>query len=116
MICPYCNKEAEYWENKMIYGRNYGKSYMCYYCKDCDTYVWCHNNTTKPLWTIVNRELRELRKQAHSLFDPLWKWWDMSRWKAYRILKKHFWKEIHIGESDKEMCIKIINYLKENYD
>ena len=48
MICPYCNKEAKWCENKVIYGKNYGKSYMCYYCKDCDAYVGCHNNTKFP--------------------------------------------------------------------
>lgn len=115
MICTYCNKEAIWCENKEIYWRNYGKSYMCYYCKDCDAYVWCHNNSKKPLWTIANKELRQLRKKAHRLFDPLWKEWTMSRGKAYRILDKEFWKEIHIGESDNDMCKNIINFLKKKF-
>lgn len=112
IICPYCSKEAKFCENKEIYGRNIWKSYMCYYCKDCDAYVWTHNNTRKPLWTLANKELRELRRKTHSIFDRLWKEWNINRWEAYIMLaKKLNVKEIHIWQSDKETCEKIIKLL-----
>ncbi|KKK84310.1 hypothetical protein LCGC14_2784650 [marine sediment metagenome] len=111
MICPYCKKEAKWIQNKAIYGRNYGKSYMCYYCKVCDAYVGCHNNTREPLGTMANKELRDLRKQAHSIIDPLWKSGQMRRNEVYNMLKKKFGKVIHIGESDVELCNLIIKEL-----
>lgn len=125
MICPYCNQEAIWTENKAIYGKNYGSSYMCYLCKPCNAYVGCHKNTRKPLGTMANAETREWRKKAHAAFDPTWKYdtnvysgtstqkcqgksQNIRRSKAYDNLSKHFGREIHIGESDIETCKKII--------
>ena len=113
MDCPYCGKEALWCENKLIYGKNYGKSYMCYYCKDCDTYVGCHQNTKKPLGTMANRELREWRKKAHKVFDPLWKQGKITRKELYKQISKKLGKEIHIGESNIEQCKDIIEAVTE---
>lgn len=112
VICPYCGKEAIWWDNKRIYGKNFGKSYKCYLCKDCDAYVGCHNNTKVPLGTLANKDLRNLRRQAHALFDPLWKTGKMTRKEAYKLLDDHFGREIHIGESDNAQCMAIIHFLK----
>ena len=108
IICPYCGQPAEWVENKEIYGKNYGKSYMMWLCRKDDAYVGCHQNTKKPLGTIANYELRQWRKQSHASFDPFWKVWGMKRDEAYQMLKTKFGKEVHIGESDIEMCKKII--------
>lgn len=107
MICPYCKKEAIWCENKVIYGRNHGKSYMCYYCLSCDAYVGCHRNTKKALGTMANRELREWRKKAHSIIDPFWKSGKYTRKKVYYLLGN-----IHVGESDIEQCKLIIDKAK----
>lgn len=109
MNCPYCNKEALWVSNEKIYGKRYGKSYMAYLCKECDAYVGCHNNTNKPLGTMANKELRELRMKAHGSVDWLWKSGKMPRWKMYKLLEEKFGKPIHIGESNEETCKKIIS-------
>lgn len=109
MNCPYCKKQAVWCENKAIYGKNYGRSFMCYYCKPCNAYVGCHNNSRTPLGTIANAELRELRKKAHAEFDPIWRNRSQkNRGKLYAEISRHFGKDIHIGESDVEMCKKIL--------
>lgn len=113
MICPYCQKEAIWTENKAIYGKNYGKSFMIWLCSPCDAYVGCHNNTKKPLGIITNKEGREWRKKAHAIFDPLWKSGQMSRDRAYELLNSHFKRDVHIGESDIETCKDIIDFLKD---
>lgn len=110
MKCPFCNNNAEWVENKEIYGTNYGKSYMCYLCRSCDAYVGCHQNTKKPLGTMANKELREWRKKAHANIDPQWKDFGRSRGSVYAELKELFGKEVHIGESDIETCKKIVGY------
>ena len=109
MICPYCNKEAKFCENKEIYGKNYGKSYMCYLCKPCDAYVGTHNNTSRALGTMANRELRQWRIKAHAAIDPLWKSKVYRRKDIYKSLRKLFGKKIHIGESDVQTCKDIVN-------
>lgn len=115
MICPYCKKEAPWVENKEKYGRNFGKSYMCYYCKDCDAYVGCHENTRKPLGTMANLELRQWRMKAHKVMDPYWRGQHKFRRKEiYNMLSKRFGKSVHIGESDIEECKKIIEYFTKS--
>ena len=93
-----------------------GKSYMCYWCGDCDAYVGCHRNTRKALGTMANQELRKLRIKAHNCFDHLWKSGLQSRDEVYRLLKQITGKKVHIGESDKETCIKIINYFNSKVE
>lgn len=108
VICPYCHQSAEWIENKEIYGRNYGKSYMMWYCQKDNAYVGCHNNTQRPLGTMANRELREWRKKAHAHIDPIWQSGQLARGQVYARLKRALGKQIHIGESDIEMCKKIL--------
>jgi len=108
MICPYCNKEAPWVENKEKYGRNYGKSYMCYYCKPCDAYVGCHQNTRRPLGTMANKELREWRMKVHAHIDPLWREQGWDRKKVYRHISQKLGFEYHTGESDVEVCKKVL--------
>lgn len=108
MNCPYCNKEAKYGPNEEYYGRRFGRSYMCYYCKDCDAYVGTHNNTTRALGTMANHELRKKRMAVHALIDPLWKEGGYSRGKVYQMLSDALGREVHVGESDIQMCEEII--------
>lgn len=108
ILCPYCGKEASWVENKEIYGKNYGESYMCYLCKDCDAYVGCHHNSKKPLGTLANKELRRLRMRCHAFIDPFWKQKKLRRGGVYSILKQLFGYHIHIGECNEETCKKIL--------
>ena len=108
MKCPYCTKEATWVENKVIYGRNYVKSYMAWWCGDCRAYVGCHQNTKKPLGTMANAELRQWRRNTHTVIDPLWKSGKYKRSNVYRMLSDAFHQEIHIGEADVEGCKAII--------
>lgn len=115
MKCPYCDKEALWCENKEIYGRNYGNSYMVYLCKPCNAYVGCHQNTKKPLGIMANAELREWKKKAHSLFDPLWRNGKMKRGQAYKWLSdlmKIPVHEAHIGMFDIDKCKKLIKLIQ----
>ena len=108
VFCPICNKPAPWVENKEMYGKNYGKSYMCYYCKGCDTYVGCHNNTRQPLGTMATRELRDWRKKVHAKIDPMWQGGAYTRGQVYSMLSKIIGKQYHTGESDIETCKTIL--------
>lgn len=113
VACPFCGNPAKWVENKEIYGRNYGKSYMCWLCKPCDAYVGCHQNSKKPLGTMANRETREWRKKAHAIFDPLWKSGKMGRREAYEFISKKLGREVHIAWSNVEQCKEIIMTLEQ---
>ena len=108
MNCPYCKKQALWCDNKIIYGRNYGQSHKIYYCKDCNAYVGCHNNSRKPLGYMANKELRDKRVETHKAIDYYWRYGFFTRDEVYKKLKEHFGKEIHIGNCNYNMCSKII--------
>ena len=104
MDCPYCSKEAVWVENKEVYGRNYGNSYMIWLCKPCDAFVGCHNNSRRSLGTIANKELRNARKWTKNLFikrkmDDNWKCNKKTKSKAYMYLNDLMGKTFHFGES-----------------
>ena len=122
MLCPYCHKEAKWCENKEIYGRNYGKSYMCYWCKDCDAYVGCHNNTTREMGTMAKKELRELRHSCHKQFDKFWMRMRGSN-KQRRNLAYDWLSSVmkihpqlaHIGKFNEEQCKKLLEIIKVEF-
>ena len=115
MKCPYCGKEAKYIDSKEKYnGKSFGMMYICW---NCDAYVGTHKksgNPEKPLGTLANAELRELRKQAHALFDPLWKSGKMKRKEAYKYLQENTGVK-HISWTDVESCKKVIEFLAPTY-
>jgi hypothetical protein len=115
MICPYCNLNAVWVENKEIYGRNYGKSYMIWLCRLCEAYVGCHKNTKKPLGTMANASLRKMRIHIHSLIDPIWKSGIMSRKDLYKKLSDYMGKEFHVGECNENDCKKIEAYIHKEF-
>ncbi|UPW82354.1 zinc-finger-containing protein [Lysinibacillus sp. Ag94] len=116
MICGYCGNEAEFMSSKQFYGRDYGVN--MYVCRPCDAYVGTHGKGKTPLGTLANARLRNIRRAAHSMFDPLWKgkYRKMSRSKAYRVMQELMDlppKKAHIGMMDEEQCFELIRKLKE---
>ncbi|MEN6487272.1 MAG: DUF3268 family zinc-finger domain-containing protein [Smithella sp.] len=108
IICPYCGREAEYRDSKIIYGRSYG---MIYICRPCDAYVGVHKGTDKPLGRLANKELRYWKTAAHDAFDPLWRSGRMKRNEAYKWLAERMGlskKETHIGMFDIAECKTVI--------
>jgi len=108
--CDYCGTLVEFVDSKVIYGKSYG---MIYLCPDCGAYVGVHKGTDKPLGRLANAELREWKKAAHKVFDPLWQQGPFrgKRNAAYRWLAKQLQlpvEKTHIGMFDVEECKKVI--------
>ena len=108
MKCPYCKNDASYGPNEEWYGKRYGKSYMCYYCKPCDAYVGTHNNTKRPLGTMANKETRMWRMKVHSYIDPLWRSGKYHRNQLYSVISKQLGHKYHTGQSDIETCKQVL--------
>lgn len=84
--CRYCNAAVVCVSTLEFYGRDSGAH--VYKCTGCDAYVGTHKGTRIPLGTLVNKELRELRRQAHTIFDPMWKDGLILRHSAFRRLSE----------------------------
>ena len=112
MQCPYCEADVKLIDSKVIYGKSYGLAYICSNYPKCDAYVGVNKITNKPLGTLANSELREYRKNAHKLFDELWKCGKMTRTEAYNWLSNKLNLDLnntHIGQFDINMCKKVID-------
>jgi len=117
VLCPYCGKKAEKATGATIYPHRadlYEKRF--YLCEPCDAYVGVHAGTWLPFGRLANAELREIRRKAHALFDPLWKKGEMTRGEAYGWLSRSLGitrEETHIGNFDVAMCQETINAVTE---
>jgi len=117
--CPYCGRTAELRDSKIIYGRSYGLVYICPGYPECDSYVGVHNGSATPLGTMANPELRHWRKEAHAVFDRVWKESRMRRSKAYKWLRNQLRlskDECHIAMFDVEQCKKVVELAKKKLE
>lgn len=83
---------------------------MIWFCRPCDAFVGCHHNTKRSKgWFLANKELREARKRAHAVIDPLWKSGKYKRGTVYIRLSEAFGYEVHVGDTEtRKECEDII--------
>ena len=114
-VCPYCKIPSVLIESKEVYGKDYGKLYIC---NKCQAYVGCHKGTENALGRLANKELRRLKMEAHKYFDQLWKGKKnrkKARTEAYRWLSRNLVIQpefTHIGMFSENTLIKVIELSK----
>lgn len=115
--CPYCAVPAE------LQYRTHGRRWECP-TAGCDARVGVHKHSPRgaPLGTLARGPLRQLRKQVHEAFDPIWRNKPalmQNRSAAYAWLAEYLGvtpSRCHIGEFDEAQCRKAlaaISALKE---
>lgn len=110
--CRYCGGKVILTDSSKIFGKSYGKIYMC---TNCNAFTGVHKNSNKPLGTLANSILRVKRKEAHQVFDNFWKERNMSRTEGYKWLAEKMdlpFKSTHIGYFEIEDCEKVIELCK----
>jgi len=116
-ICPYCGSHTVLRSADGIYIDN-SRDEMLYVCKNypaCDAYVRVQKGTTLPLGVMANRQLRELRAEAHRQFDKLYKHGYMSKADAYHWLGGVLGcpqERAHIGQLNVLSCQLVIREAK----
>ncbi len=113
-ICRYCGGKVKLADSSKIFGKSYGKIYLC---TNCNAFTGTHKNSNKPLGTLANSILRAKRKEAHEVFDSFWKKKGISRTQAYKWLAKKMdlpYKATHIGYFEIEDCQRVIDLCKVN--
>lgn len=108
-ICPHCCCSVALVNNRVIYGRPYGDWPWAYLCSNraCGASVGTHPQTDFPLGTLATAVLREARKRAKNVFNPLWETGLMSRSEAYAALAQELGLGVqacHFGWFDAEQC------------
>lgn len=124
VTCPYCGQACELErDSSVVYRRDYGPIWICY---DCKAWVGCHQGTTQPKGTPANLRLRQLRIEAHELFDPLWQrkmkrdgvTAKEARFAAYDWLSRTMGltpHSCHIGMMNAEQCCQVIDICERFY-
>lgn len=119
--CPYCGSHAVLRSADGIYMKNPRES-MLYVCKNypvCDAYVRVHPGTTKPMGSLANKQLRNLRMEAHRYFDQIYIRGIMSKQDAYHWLSDVLcipFLDTHIGQMGEYYCSKVIEESKKLLD
>ncbi|KKN74617.1 hypothetical protein LCGC14_0388190 [marine sediment metagenome] len=116
-ICPYCDREARFTSSIIVYGRDYGKIWLCVNYPKCDSYVGAHKGNGEPKGTLADKETRNYRKWAHNSIDWLWQDKVMSRKNVYYAIQNLMNltpDEAHIGLFDSNQCRELVRVFKEN--
>lgn len=115
MNCHYCGKEVTIESGKYVYPHRPDLYKLNFYvCKPCEAYVGCHKNTTTPLGTVANAELRQHRSLCHTVFDPMWRNGSMTRSEAYSWLSTNLnipKNKCHIAMFNTAQCDQLLTLL-----
>lgn len=121
--CNICNGKVIFTDNNKIYGKKYGSGKM-YFCTKCKAYVGTHKpRPREALGLLANKEMREMKKKCHDLFDLKWKNEPTSkkrhiaRRNAYKDLAKELGileKECHFGYFDLNTLKVVYNILNKS--
>ena len=121
--CLYCGTKCVLCCASVVYhGSNkYGYIWICPHCEE-PTYVGAHKTTFAPMGHPANAALRQLRREVHMLFDPLWntvegkKQKKQARYNKYKELAQLMGLPIeltHIAMFSENRCIEVIRLIKE---
>src|SRR3990167_7573172 len=112
----FCGSSSSLRSNALIYnGKEYGngKIWLCDRFPACRGSVGTHPDG-KPLGIVPTEEVKKLRIKLHAVIDPLWKDDKKKRGSVYGWLKRIMGREIHMGETTKEDCLKILEAIEAN--
>lgn len=105
ITCPYCKGKGIRRKATYVY-KNFGENFVDIYV--CENYPTCDSYGGR---TLANKELRELRRLTHYVFDKLWKNKHMTRAKAYSLMARVLEKkriDAHIALLNKRECRTVI--------
>jgi len=70
-------------------------------CDRCGNYVGCHHKTKnriKPLGCIPTTEIKNARKEIHTILDPIWKSGRVDRKTLYAAISEHLGWTYHTAK------------------
>ena len=112
-LCEYCGGRVIFTDSAVLYGKSCG---MIYLCTNCNASVGVHKGSNKPLGTLANVVLKLKRKEAHRVFDVIWKREGLNRSKAYEWLAAQMdlpKRRTHIAYFNIEQCEQVIRICRE---
>jgi len=117
IICPECGASMVLRETKK-FTDDMGEPRMFYGCSRWPECTCTHgaHPTGEPMGIPGNKETRQWRMKAHSVFDPWWQKKGMKRRESYKELQKIMnmsEEDAHIAKFNIELCKTLIAKLQE---
>ena len=119
--CPYCDGKMSLTDSGRLYGESYGWLYVCSNHPECDTYVGCHQGTQIAMGTPADRQLRNVRRKTHKLFDRVWHGRgnrQRRRCNAYKRMRELLCiseERAHIAMLSVEECLRLCHAIQDGY-
>lgn len=119
ITCPYCNSSAIQVTGREIYPQRsdlYSRAFWCCSNGHPPAYVGCHPGTNRPLGTLADGLLREIRSQTHVLYDRLWQEQHFTRSQCYALLSAHLklpLDQTHIAMFDAAQCRSTMRFARD---
>jgi len=114
--CDFCGSAVIFTSNSVIYGKEFGNG-KCYKCTGCDCSAGVHDRTEIPLSRLADKEMRDLKKKCHALFDPVWQESAyINRSQAYGKLANVLnipVGDCHFGWFDKYMLLRCMEIMSD---
>lgn len=113
-ICRYCGGKVKLTEATDIFEHGVGSIYLC---TNCNAFVSCHKDSTRPMGKLANAALRMKRRETHQIFDSWWELQGMSRTQGYKWLAQQMKlpkNEAHIAQFEMDSCEQVISLCREN--
>ncbi len=112
--------QARLTDGQEIYGHRpdlYGLPF--WKCDKCGNHVGCHHKTknrTQPLGCIPTAELKKMRRQIHTLLDPLYKNGTYKRHEIYKMISEHMGWRYHTAQlRTMKEAQQVYRFLQEIY-
>jgi len=123
VYCPYCGSIAILRDANDIYSSNDNENKKLLVCKnypECDAYIKA-DKYGNPQGVMANKELRQLRAEAHRYFDEIFKNKILTRQDAYKLLSDKLGiplQDTHMSYFNEYRCkltIKIAKNILHNH-
>ena len=115
--CPHCNCKTKYCDAAEA-GFSTSRAFL-YLCPNCGAYVGCHPGTSMAKGMVATTKQRELRKQAHTAVDFLWRDGYLDRQTVYYRLARLLGKpknKAHIAMLSVDELLQVIQYMQQLTD
>lgn len=115
VLCPYCNRKARLITGKQLYRSiKRIKHYRFWRCDSCDAHAKCSRDG-KPIGSLANAELRQLRRKAHDLMEWIVASGTMDESELHKMLCQSVGrksKRVMLVHYSKDDCQAIVDLLE----
>lgn len=123
-VCPSCAQPARLVSGNFLFPHlpKFSRAWF-WLCGPCVAWTSCYAGTRRPVGTVADARVREARRAAHEVFDPIWQGWaanegasrEAARRTAYVWLQKELGMtadDCHFAKLGIAECLRVVQLCK----